>query len=169
MFLVPLHQGPSCFSNILLSTVYGWTLVAVDNTTLLVFWVLIFGLDQYVLEGPVTFEMCPYAMFKACVPDASPQALYTWDENVSHTGSSPRGSSCLIVVAESIAVLLLTWVLPISSSLPLLLCFVPCLWPTYDTYTLPELPWGAVTPHLKALWWCKQTWPCGEVYLWHCT
>ena len=49
--------------------------------------------------------MCPYAIFEACALDTFPQALYIWDDNVSHTGSSPWSSSCLAVVTESIAVL----------------------------------------------------------------
>ena len=43
--------------------------------------------------------MSPYTIFQACAVDAFPQALYIWDDNVFCTGSCPRGSSCLAVVA----------------------------------------------------------------------
>ena len=49
--------------------------------------------------------MCPYAIFTAYALDTFPQALYLWNDNMSHTGSSPRGDNCLAVVPASIAVL----------------------------------------------------------------
>ena len=90
MFLVPLPQGPRCFSDVLLPTVYGCTLVTVNDTTPLFLGVLVFGLDQHLFEGPVTFGMCLDSILAACVLDAFPQALNIWDDDVSHTGSFPR-------------------------------------------------------------------------------
>ena len=105
MFLVPLPQGPRCFSDILLPTVQSCTLVTINDTTFLLLGVLVFGLDQYLFEGPITLEMCLNSIFAAGVLDAFPQALNIWDDYVSHTGSSPKGSSCLVVTVGSIGVL----------------------------------------------------------------
>ena len=69
--------------------------------------------------------MCSYAIFSACALDTFHQALYIWDDNVSHIGSSPRDGSCLAVVTGSIAVLcfVASWVLPLSSWLPFITLF----------------------------------------------
>ena len=72
MFLVPLPQGPRCFSNVLLTTAYGCALVTVNDTTLPFFSALVSGLDQYLFDGPVTFEMCLDSIHSACVLDAFP-------------------------------------------------------------------------------------------------
>ena len=72
MFLVPLPQGPRCFSDVLLSTIYGYALVTVNDTTCLFLRVLVFGLDQHLFKGPVTFEMSLDPIFAACVLDAFP-------------------------------------------------------------------------------------------------
>ena len=70
MFLVPLPQGPRCLSDILIPTIYGYTLATVNDTTCLFLRVLVFGLDQYQFGGPVTFEMCLDPILAACVLDA---------------------------------------------------------------------------------------------------
>ena len=41
----------------------------------LLLWVLVFGLDQYLFEGPITLEMCLNSIFAAGMLDAFPQAL----------------------------------------------------------------------------------------------
>ena len=125
VFLVPLPQDPSCFSNILLSTVYGWTLVAVDNTTLLVLRVLIFGLDQYLLEGPVTLEMCPYAIFEACVFDTSRRPCTCVMTMCPILGLPPGVAVVWLLLLSPLlsCIVLLTWVLPISSQLPFITLF----------------------------------------------
>ena len=105
MFLVPLPQGPRCFSDILLPTVQGCTLVTVNNTTFLLLGLLVFGLDQYPLQGPITLEMCLNSIFAAGVLDTFPQTLNIWDDYVFYTGSSPKGSSCLVVTTGSVGVL----------------------------------------------------------------
>ena len=74
MFFVPLPQGPGCFTDVLFPTVYGHTLVTVDNTTLLFLRVLILGFDKYLLEGPVAFKMCLNPILTVCVLDAFSQA-----------------------------------------------------------------------------------------------
>ena len=50
-------QGHRCFSDVLLPTVYGCTLVTVNDTTCLFLRILVFWLDRHLFEGPVTFEM----------------------------------------------------------------------------------------------------------------
>ena len=105
MFLVPLPQGPGCFFYVLFPTIYGHTLVAVDNTTLLFLGVLVLGFNKYLLEGPVAFKIYLNSKLAACALDAFPQALNIWDSHVSFSGSSPGGTGCLAVVPGSIGVL----------------------------------------------------------------
>ena len=93
------------FPNKPLPTVQGCALVTVNDTTFLLLGVLVFGLDQYLFEGPIALEICVNSIFVAGVLDASPKALNIWDGYVSHTGSSPEGSSCLVVTTGPIGVL----------------------------------------------------------------
>ena len=51
-------QGPRCFSNIFLTTIYSWTLIAVDDSTLLFFWVLVLRLDLRSKEIPRLTTQC---------------------------------------------------------------------------------------------------------------
>ena len=85
MFLVPLPQSPGCFSYVLFPTVYGCTLVTVNNTTLLFLGVLVLGFNQSFLEGHVAFKMWLNSRLAACMLDAFPQALNIQDNHVSHT------------------------------------------------------------------------------------
>ena len=105
MFLVPLPQGPGCFTNVLFPTVYSHTLVTIDNSTFLFLGVLILGFNKYLLEGPVASKMCLNPKCTARVLDTFPQALNIWDKHVSFGGSSPGGIGCLAVVAGSIGAL----------------------------------------------------------------
>ena len=60
------------------------------------------------------------SIFAAGVLDAFPQVLNIWDDYVPHTGSSPKGSSCLVVTTGSIGVLqcVTNMVVTIISQLP---------------------------------------------------
>ena len=95
MFLVPLLQHPRYFFNVLLPTVYGCALVIIYYCTFLLLEVLVLRPDQYLFEGPVTSEVSLNSILVTGVFDAFSQALNTWDDYVSHIGSSPWGSRCL--------------------------------------------------------------------------
>ena len=105
MFLVRLSQVPRCFSDILLPTVQICALVTINDNTLLLFGVLVIGLDQNLFENPVTLEMCLNSKFAAGVLDAFLQALNICDNYMSFARPSPKGISCLIVTTGSIGVL----------------------------------------------------------------
>ena len=105
MFIIVLHQGPRCFTNVFFPIVYGSTLVTVYYSTLLLLGVLVLWPYQHLFEGPVTSEVDLNAIFGAAAFDAFPQALNIWDYYVSHTGSSSGGGGCLTVTAGDTGVL----------------------------------------------------------------
>ena len=125
MFLVPLPQGPGCFTNVLFPTIYGHTLVTVDNTSLLFFRVLVLGFDKYLLEGAVAFKMCLNPILTTCAHDAFPQALNIWNDHVSFGGSFPGGIGYLAVVTGPIGALCCVTNMVITIFLPVAIyCFI---------------------------------------------
>ena len=80
---------------------------------------------------------------------------------MSHTGSFPRGGggSTAVTGGADPCVVLSTWSTVVTTFLLVaiynfVLYFING--PPNGTYTLPKLPWGVVTPHLKAPVWCRQ-------------
>ena len=111
MFLqyIPLHN-------------YSWTLIAVDNSTLLFFWVPILRLDQNLFEGSVALEVSPYAIFQACVLDASPRPCIYGMTMCPALGLAPGVVVTWLLLLslgpELSCIVLLTWIFLCSSWLP---------------------------------------------------
>ena len=57
VFLLPFPQGPGCLSCVLFITCYVVALVTIDDPTLLVLGVLVFGLLEFLFDGCISLEM----------------------------------------------------------------------------------------------------------------
>ena len=68
--LCTFPQGPACFSYIFFITWNFPTMVAVNDSTLLVIEVLILGFDQQLFQYPIPFEMCLDTIFSTNLLDA---------------------------------------------------------------------------------------------------
>ena len=103
----------------------------VDYSTFLFLWVLVLGLNQKLFDSPVSLEVGLYTTFCTYVFDAFPQAMNIWDDHVSHTGSSPGGSVCwlLLLVVLVPCVVVPTWLLLLAlpSQLPFIILFCTLL------------------------------------------
>ena len=74
MFLEPFTKSPWGLSNIFLITSHPVTLVSVDDSTLLLDWIFVFGSHQEVLDGGASFKVHLYPKLSANVLDALTQS-----------------------------------------------------------------------------------------------
>ena len=126
-FLIPLPQGPRCFTNVFFTTVYGSTLVTVYYLTLLFLGVLVLWPYQHLFEGPVTSEVALNAILGAGVFDAFPRP---WTYGITMCpilGLPLKGVDVWLLLLEVLVScdVLPAWVLllPLSSQLPFITLF----------------------------------------------
>ena len=83
MFLEPSTKSSRGLSNIFLITIHPVTLVSVDDSTLLLDWIFVFGSHQEVLDCGASFKVHLYPKLSANVLDALTQSTVIWYNYVS--------------------------------------------------------------------------------------
>ena len=82
MFLEPFSKSSWGLSNVFLIAIYPVTLVFVDDSTLFLDWIFVFGRHQEIFDGRYSLEVHCYLIFAANVLDALTQSTIVWNHSV---------------------------------------------------------------------------------------
>ena len=94
MFLEPFTKSSWGLSNIFLITIHPVTLVSVDDSTLLLDWIFVFGSHQEVLDGGASFKVHLYPKPSANVLDALTKSTVVWHNYIGLLLVVCTGSVC---------------------------------------------------------------------------